>query len=150
MRGNPNAAQVKAGVQGSIPACAGEPDKPDLPMLYRTVYPRLCGGTLKLGRRNSWGGGLSPPVRGNLDPPPSYSAAQRSIPACAGEPVSRVEGGGFAGVYPRLCGGTLGSEVGRTLQQGLSPPVRGNRSPARGLPGCRRSIPACAGEPLVL
>ena len=72
----------------SIPACAGEPQRP-LPLVRRpTVYPRVCGGTFDKRRRrededgvyprvcggtmsyslpSSGGSGLSPRVRGNLN-----------------------------------------------------------------------------------
>ena len=59
-------------------------------------------------------------------------------------------GGGmyfFAGVYPRVCGGTVCLALRCASWQGLSPRVRGN--PGAGpLPvHDGRSIPACAGEP---
>ena len=51
------------------------------------------------------------------------------------------------GVYPRVCGGTIGTRSEDEGHWGLSPRVRGNRSRC----GCFRavsgSIPACAGEP---
>ena len=77
----------------------------------------------------SWGWGLSPRVRGNLE----HSSRQRenlgSIPACAGEP----------GPAPR----------GRPCYCGLSPRVRGNRFTEHVYGGANGSIPACAGEPLL-
>ena len=50
-------------------------------------------------------------------------------------------------VYPRVCGGTVGSFSARRRNRGLSPRVRGNR--AQHLRGVEHigSIPACAGEP---
>ena len=51
-------------------------------------------------------------------------------------------------VYPRVCGGTELLAAYDSVEDGLSPRVRGNpRRPAAGirLPG---SIPACAGEPI--
>ena len=52
-------------------------------------------------------------------------------------------------VYPRVCGGTLPCREVLKFWLGLSPRVRGN--PSNVLPSSRyaRSIPACAGEPLV-
>ena len=56
-------------------------------MVYE-VYPRVCGGTSKTYRPPHALEGLSPRVRGN----PFYSMlrliSHRSIPACAGEPLS--------------------------------------------------------------
>ena len=70
-----------------------------------------------------------------------------SIPAYAGEPCCRVDGGADGGVYPRVCGGTvMPLAVGQAIE-GLSPRMRGNLYHAG--TGCFRfrSIPAYAGEP---
>ena len=71
----------------------------------------------------------------------------RSIPACAGEPLSGRGGSIRGGVYPRVCGGT--DEIDRCgpYQQGLSPRVRGNLFCCAFERPTTRSIPACAGEP---
>ena len=50
-------------------------------------------------------------------------------------------------VYPRVCGGTAYIVGNSTLNQGLSPRVRGNPGVRWGSPMTGRSIPACAGEP---
>ena len=88
------------------------------------------------------------------------SHRSRSIPACAGEPSSRVKliwrlrsipacAGELPGyldkVYPRVCGGTPAAGYNRASPSGLSPRVRGE--PSRQRQKCLRSIPACAGEP---
>ena len=52
-------------VEGSIPACAGEPDYADSINVVQGVYPRLCGGTTADRSENPRSRGLSPPVRGN-------------------------------------------------------------------------------------
>ena len=126
-----------------IPACAGEPGlafhlrHPPL-----KVYPRVCGGTVtELEETLRYGlsrvrpqhssyrfpVGLSPRVRGNQIKGTYATHLRRSIPACAGEPVT-VESWG----------------------QGLSPRVRGN-PPESYRPGLLlRSIPACAGEPVTV
>ena len=52
--------------------------------------------------------------------------AQRSIPACAGEPDSRVVDLPIQQVYPRVCGGTRGAAAEYNEHVGLSPRVRGN------------------------
>ena len=76
--------------------------------------------------------------------------AQRSIPACAGEPGYRTETPARYAVYPSLCGGTRILVIAALVGGGLSPPVRGNPpKPAPTLPPSR-SIPACAGEPAEL
>ncbi len=131
----------------SIPACAGEPANPSNLRAVLTVYPRVCGGTYHPPRLVLADPGLSPRVRGNLHAGVKHLGGNRSIPACAGEPVGNRPGGVRCGVYPRVCGGTSGDAAGTAGAFGLSPRVRGN--PLRGrwwaLKG--RSIPACAGEP---
>ena len=49
--------------------------------------------------------------------------------------------------YPRVCGGTPSRAGHWRSEVGLSPRVRGNLRPSRGLPAWSRAIPACAGEP---
>ena len=74
--------------------------------------------------------------------------ATRSIPACAGEPSGSVMMKRQPRVYPRVCGGTDEDYWYRHLYPGLSPRVRGNHH-REGRRVCyRRSIPACAGEPV--
>ena len=71
----------------------------------------------------------------------------RSIPARAGEPMTKNWTGQSWTVYPRACGGTRQSCCFLRACGGLSPRVRGNLRSAgarRGRPG---SIPARAGEP---
>ena len=73
--------------QGSIPACAGEPATAQNVEGLVKVYPRVCGGTGPAGRVSGLGLGLSPRVRGNLTYPIPSPRENRSIPACAGEPL---------------------------------------------------------------
>ena len=111
---------------GSIPACAGEPNPISEVRPPVAVYPRVCGGTgggLALGRRV---GGLSPRVRGNRVPANPAPRPSRSIPACAGEPQSCAGWLRHSEVYPRVCGGTSLPHTARYSPSGLSPRVRGN------------------------
>ena len=86
-------------------------------------------------------------MRGNLTDRTGVERAGRSIPACAGEPLRLPASVSPAGVYPRVCGGTIRGAVCGVAGVGLSPRVRGNPNPH--LVSTRRqgSIPACAGEP---
>ena len=147
VRGNRLRRPLMRSYPGSIPACAGEPYRRKRLWGSETVYPRVCGGTLKgwLAWRPTKG--LSPRVRGNLGARPFAIAALRSIPACAGEPF--VSGAGRPGrrVYPRVCGGTSPAPHRTNARTGLSPRVRGNPSSARRKVSTSGSIPACAGEP---
>ena len=163
----------------SIPACAGEPTerirtetvglsprvRGNLKIFEQgpalRVYPRVCGGTFETdymskrsipacaGEPLKGVGGLSPRVRGNLEflqqvyprvcGGNACSARSRSIPACAGEPSP---------ARCRLCRRGLSPRVrgNRTPPSGLSPRVRGNLAGVHGLLWYQRSIPACAGE----
>ena len=92
--------------------------------------------------------GLSPRVRGNQARRDLRREVERSIPACAGEPVCYQYTATANGVYPRVCGGTSALCATRAAPPGLSPRVRGNPQPVRGWMLPTGSIPACAGEPL--
>ena len=134
-------------VQGSIPACTGEP-------LYSvscespyTVYPRVHGGTPSIAHTRSSGHGLSPRARGNLGIASGLPATRGSIPACTGEPPHSLAHLQDEAVYPRVHGGTHGDHSLRMLITGLSPRARGNPHKDRDAVRRQRSIPACTGEP---
>ena len=150
VRGNPKRRAPTQAEARSIPACAGEPQQRSAQWGRLPVYPRVCGGTMlpfNAGGRTS---GLSPRVRGNLPLQAGEIRIMGSIPACAGEPraVSRAKPAGR--VYPRVCGGTRTFTNADLRRQGLSPRVRGNRSPPAARGSLPRSIPACAGEPTTM
>ena len=107
----------------------------------------MCGGTSSLFLRFHTGRGLSPRVRGNPFYIQILRFAERSIPACAGEPITSTMQPLMRWVYPRVCGGTNTARAEDYEDQGLSPRVRGNRLAV--LPAVLPigSIPACAGEP---
>ena len=111
------------------------------------VYPRVCGGTSRRRSRRTRGGGLSPRVRGNPTIELPVANAKGSIPACAGEPITRGRSPGQPGVYPRVCGGTRTALSHPESASGLSPRVRGNQSDHPHVRASAGSIPACAGEP---
>ena len=149
VRGNRAANRPPDGDCRSIPACAGEPttSKPD--GWRETVYPRVCGGTLMGLVSGMVLLGLSPRVRGNPAGGLCGADSGGSIPACAGEPRPRLPGGRQDRVYPRVCGGTRLLHSGRLLLSGLSPRVRGNPVHPLAFGQVTRSIPACAGEPVI-
>ena len=134
----------------SIPACAGEPSGPDQSAGVFGVYPRVCGGArMNLAYSNScWG--LSPRVRGSHSTIKVGGPFAGSIPACAGEPAVRPSAPGSLRVYPRVCGGAWMASFTASSASGLSPRVRGSHlDDGRGVRAVG-SIPACAGEPLVV
>ena len=106
VRGNRGPDDGSHQENGSIPACAGEPDGSDRSQPVRTVYPRVCGGTAGIVGMVVVAGGLSPRVRGNLLFGGGIDPAARSIPACAGEPLAGQMVMWPVRVYPRVCGGT--------------------------------------------
>ena len=108
----------------------------------------MCGGTRPdpWGSRRTWG--LSPRVRGNQRDASLLRLHGGSIPACAGEPARWTKSRRWNEVYPRVCGGTVHRLRLCNQRAGLSPRVRGNPN-LQGNSGLqRRSIPACAGEPV--
>ena len=149
VRGNPDAAGGRRCLRRSIPACAGEPALFSTGRNSAKVYPRVCGGTgfSRPLRCQRWG--LSPRVRGNPFSRPLRIDTAGSIPACAGEPGIDSSGGYDYEVYPRVCGGTEESEWAPGVATGLSPRVRGNQRGDGQVLSELRSIPACAGEPVV-
>ena len=106
VRGNLSDSLARKSSIGSIPACAGEP-RPTTPTRCKgRVYPRVCGGTRDTRQHPLNAAGLSPRVRGNHLQDVARSAAEGSIPACAGEPRSAGPPRTPGRVYPRVCGGT--------------------------------------------
>ena len=150
VRGNPVGKSGLERFQGSIPACAGEPDRRFLPSGIHAVYPRVCGGTAPLCEHRRDYRGLSPRVRGNHFQQGGAGGTARSIPACAGEPSARRGGQRYCRVYPRVCGGTFAFWRLFAPGRGLSPRVRGNLGKWGILIRRGGSIPACAGEPMSL
>ena len=132
---------------GSIPARAGEPERPTRRKASGPVYPRACGGTGTTPPSAKPGSGLSPRVRGNLLVAVAQNLIHRSIPARAGEPPRETSLTPACAVYPRACGGTIAMCGGSIILPGLSPRVRGNRRVTAFTLGHRGSIPARAGEP---
>ena len=88
VRGNRARRRPAAGAGGSIPACAGEPLLKCSQRTAQRVYPRVCGGTGSDTAAVWRNAGLSPRVRGNPAAPRPPHAGDRSIPACAGEPLA--------------------------------------------------------------
>ena len=92
----------------SIPACAGEPNSLYPSVMMDTVYPRVCGGAATISVAGGIAPGLSPRVRGSRTPVSSGGYYERSIPACAGEPLAGFVVRSLLKVYPRVCGGARG------------------------------------------
>ena len=147
VRGNLAAWMAAVLADRSIPACAGEPRKGRSLAPSSSVYPRVCGGTVRLIVQAGDCLGLSPRVRGNPGRIQPQCCGRRSIPACAGEPRKNPATMLRSSVYPRVCGGTWVRGWRTVRGVGLSPRVRGNRPDEALVIAQVRSIPACAGEP---
>ncbi len=147
VRGNRASTKYGDELEGSIPACAGEPTCSGPGLASSMVYPRVCGGTVTASLASSSNHGLSPRVRGNPLAAVVDLLDTRSIPACAGEPRACPTRTCAGVVYPRVCGGTTITRQSGISATGLSPRVRGNPPVAFRLTSRLRSIPACAGEP---
>ena len=131
----------------SIPACAGEPRIRRTVQEHGEVYPRVCGGAVRVSVELEGMMGLSPRVRGSQAKRTGSGHGLRSIPACAGEPdpvTYRIEP---VPVYPRVCGGAWLTFKVATNRTGLSPRVRGSLGTVDNPDAALGSIPACAGEP---
>ncbi len=107
----------------------------------------MYGGTVIWASTHNVAWGLSPRVRGNPRPVRTRARPSRSIPACTGEPPKRPARHPGTPVYPRVYGGTTRKDRVSAPSGGLSPRVRGNRSPAFRNRSRLWSIPACTGEP---
>ena len=106
VRGKHHPAADLPGRSRSIPACAGEAPLPRNAQDGPRVYPRVCGGSIPGGAAAGRPDGLSPRVRGKPATASQARPIHRSIPACAGEAQSGKGSVTFAGVYPRVCGGS--------------------------------------------
>ena len=92
--------------------------------------------------------GLSPRVRGSRNGRLAPRWDWGSIPACAGEPGSKIAREAEVRVYPRVCGGAHAWCPVARSPKGLSPRVRGSLCLVPSGAVTEGSIPACAGEPM--
>ena len=111
VRGNLPATGSAFGSVRSIPASAGEPQRPCQRDGQLGVYPRECGGTTPAVYGQGQAEGLCPRVRGNHINPLGVLNGERSIPASAGEPGAEGPPTTTTPVYPRECGGTTDTLV---------------------------------------
>ena len=147
VRGSHGAGVAGLDVFGSIPTGAGEPRPTASCGAPTRVYPHGCGGALTGNSCASCVSGLSPRVRGSHPLRTDPGHTRRSIPAGAGEPLARDGDLTLSRVYPRGCGGAQQKRDPRHRDPGLSPRVRGSRSPQGIEVAAAGSIPAGAGEP---
>ena len=85
-RGNLGFSRFTSGVDGPIPAHAGEPHRLGYQPIRKRAYPRSRGGTSMVADASAPLNGLSPLTRGNPVPALHIVAVLGPIPAHAGEP----------------------------------------------------------------
>ena len=147
VRGIPTVAWGGAVATGSIPACAGNPERAP-PRCFRSrVHPRVCGESGTSVPSLMMSTGPSPRVRGIRRLDLEADLIGGSIPACAGNPRGRSGATASRGVHPRVCGESTVAESIQGSQRGPSPRVRGIRDVALDGGVATGSIPACAGNP---
>ena len=140
-------------MNGSIPACAGEPSPPSSARVSGAsgLSPRVRGNP-PVAKPSSADHllGLSPRVRGNplREPINAIDTRRGSIPACAGEPPTpgAVAPAASTGLSPRVRGNQPGWTRNPRKIRSI-PRVRGNRLRKQQPIIVAGSIPACAGEP---
>ena len=147
IRGNRSRGQHRIARIRSIPAHTGKPDVGVGIVGLLRVYPRAYGETMQGRLAGNVQPGLSPRIRGNLQPNIKVHVFSGSIPAHTGKPLAGE--GGFARqrVYPRAYGETGLGTTAPMCASGLSPRIRGNRAPKPIFLACLRSIPAHTGKP---
>ena len=133
-------------VVGSSPRVRGTPGSPRPSPPNPAVHPRVCGELGGARECAPAGDGSSPRVRGTPNRPSRHAAANRFIPACAGNSTGRSGRAPHRAVHPRVCGELVVAHTANLRGNGSSPRVRGTRRRcATSRPG-RRFIPACAGN----
>ena len=147
VRGSPHAPSSAHRPSRSIPACAGKPPDSKRMRPWVRVHPRVCGEAFITPTPSLVPWGPSPRVRGSLRGRPCAGSRVRSIPACAGKPMTHDVILYIKGVHPRVCGEAGRSAFGGSADGGPSPRVRGSPKRFRDPADPLRSIPACAGKP---
>ena len=116
------------------------------PTTILTVYPRTGGGNKLTVDADGPVWGLSPHGRGKHPADKIPPAAQRSIPARAGETSAKASASSGETVYPRTGGGNPLVRGNILAHIGLSPHGRGKPTLPISWGTATRSIPARAGE----
>ena len=113
-----------------------------------TDHPRACGANKRCRIHQSEHHGSSPRMRGKRGNYAKARAADRIIPAHAGQTILVTHVRVHAADHPRACGANFHLRNRPSLAHGSSPRMRGKRTPAMP-PSCSiRIIPAHAGQTL--
>ncbi len=125
VRGRRAAIRPSRAAPRSIPAGAGETQRPATPTIPTRVDPRGCGGDRAKRRYRHARSGRSPRVRGRRRCGALFTHHPGSIPAGAGETKMYPPALSLVRVDPRGCGGDRSTRLAASLRQGRSPRVRG-------------------------
>ena len=150
VRGTRHSGSETAELGRFSPACAGN-TYCELPVsTCNTVQPRMCGehgSPVSLVRIVV---GSAPHVRGTHLSRDTEAMRVRFSPACAGNTIISMAGGGSLTVQPRMCGEHLVERDGNSKNFGSAPHVRGTHNlplltalPDRFSPACAGNTPVC-------
>ena len=126
LRGSPIERRAVERQEGPIPAPAGEPERNWRSKPKYGAYPRTCGGAVRHLPDVLPASGLSPHLRGSLDPHRARPGGCGPIPAPAGEPRRSSRPAFPTWAYPRTCGGAAKVFPTGVPGMGLSPHLRGS------------------------
>ena len=135
----------RAGVR-IIPARAGQTLRRGQWHRHDADHPRACGANLVPFSLRLWWFGSSPRVRGKLDDVRLDDAANRIIPARAGQTQRQQDRRARRPDHPRACGANVQGTVILRNPTGSSPRVRGKPQKFDTTQIARRIIPARAGQ----
>ena len=124
-RGTPDTRRPAAAHARFIPACAGNADSMTMGIQVRPVHPRMRGERDRCRGLPDGAGGSSPHARGTQMVAHSGNAANRFIPACAGNAICEFVALRFGAVHPRMRGERDGWRDVVDTVVGSSPHARG-------------------------
>ncbi len=129
-----------------IPAPAGNTGRLNPTPAPSTVHPRACGEHGDGCLAPLWGDGSSPRLRGTRYRLAAGQDSGRFIPAPAGNTPPPPRSPSAPPVHPRACGEHGEVRLGRFVQVGSSPRLRGTPPSIPGICSVKRFIPAPAGN----
>ena len=129
-----------------IPAYAGNSFPFDRESHFQPDHPRVCGEQESQDHRHSGRGGSSPRMRGTAVKVHLVQAAQRIIPAYAGNSFFCFARTPLPSDHPRVCGEQIFLTHSAPVRVGSSPRMRGTARVVASAQASFRIIPAYAGN----
>ena len=146
MRGTHQTSVARWCRRGIIPAYAGNTAQLQLGVQDARDHPRVCGEHFKAGSSTVNAQGSSPRMRGTPWLGGEREGRLRIIPAYAGNTGFHEHVIGIKRDHPRVCGEHHRTLLGRRLQRGSSPRMRGTPGLECEGVGLAGIIPAYAGN----